>query len=160
MGGLDGVYLYYGYKIKESDLRDLFESGYINSKYQSLYTDDDSDDSNSSDEKSQNNSEYKFRPLSFGEYLNSIFKDVDAKEIVATTLPCCAYRKNGYWIIGKQIDHIEAFEMQRIVLPTTDDLKLIDPILEKLVADSGLSNIVIDMIPNIYAIGDECPLCS
>ena len=52
--------------------------------------------------------------------LLKLHKDVDAKEIVATTLPCCAYRKNGYWIIGKQIDHIEAFEANDVNVLVVD----------------------------------------
>lgn len=150
--GLEGVYLYYGYKIKAVDLKGLYENDYKNIQIKE-YSD--------SYKKKGKEYKYKFDPYSFGEYVSNIFAKLDAKDIVATTLPCCTYKKDGYWIIGKKIDYIDAFDLCSITLPTSDDLKLIDPVLEKLVADSDLSKIISsDTIPKIYAIGDDCRSCT
>lgn len=149
---MEGVYLYYGYKVKAFDLRGLYEEA-----FKALQIEQNSK------VYSQKGKEYKYKldPSSFGEYVSNIFAKLGAKDIVATTLPCCNYEKDGYWIIGKHIAHINGFNLKPVMLPILDDSKLIYNVLAKLVADSDLSKIITsDMVTEVYAIGDDCTLCS
>lgn len=150
-----GVYLYYGYKVQEDELRGIFEADYI------IYCNEQHKKIHKKAPKKAPKYEYEFDGYSFRTYIDKCFVDLGAKDIIATTLPCCKYKKGGYWIVGKEIAHIDGFDMSEIILPTSADFKQIDLILEKTMSDSGLSKVINDdILPKIYAIANDCMSCT
>jgi len=141
-----GVYLYYGYKIQATSLKELFEEDF------KIYC-------NNPDPQSKY--KYKFDPYMFEEYVGRQIVDANVNKICVTSLPCCTYEKKGYWIVGKLIADIDGFDMREITFPTANELLQINPVLEKIVTGSKLSQIInVDTVPKIYAIGNACIDCT
>ena len=154
-----GVYLYYGYKIKEYELKDLMEENYKN--YCRTHYDDMCNKINVYDSsKKYPIYKYKFDEFLFSEYLDKLFVQAGFIWITAATLPCCAYKKGGYWIVGKKIAHIDGCNFSEVEILSKDELKQLNPLLEKGMTDIGLNKVTNNIIPNIYSIIDDCVRCT
>jgi hypothetical protein len=155
-----GVYLYYGYKIREEFLRSILEPDYViycNSRYEltcskiNIYN----------NPKPCPKYAYKFDEFLFSEYVNNLFPSLGENVITITTLPCCSYKKGGYWIVGKKISHLDGCDLNPIKLSSQYELTQIDPILEKAMITTGLIKIINnDDVPSVYAIIDDCMRCT
>ena len=158
-----GVYLYYGYKLSEELIKQIFETDDFKEYCHNVYTED---------RKSflERNIHYKneYLPFTylFDEYLHDLqdfiggfMKKNYRSKIKCYRLQCCAYNSNKSWIIGFKIAHLDGFDLTAINTEKFSNLEKYIPELQQIYDNFELQQIG-DKEPHMYAIANDCLRCT
>ena len=142
-----------GYKIKESELRMIFEddfkSYYLKEKTKKLKT-----------KKAKESVVYEYDHYTFQHYFYEKFKgDNYEYNIIATTLPCCSYKNCTDSIIGIEVKHVDMFSMDVVDTNAFTNLNKYNKCLKDMLYKLNLHKCC-DDIPKMYFIANDCMRCT
>uniref|UniRef100_A0A6C0C7R0 Uncharacterized protein n=1 Tax=viral metagenome TaxID=1070528 RepID=A0A6C0C7R0_9ZZZZ len=155
---LSGVNIVLGYKISEEDLRSEFEDEF--KEY--IVVLKDAEDKKKRKKKADRYV-YKFCKYEFEKYLNFLmYGTYDRKNPrICHSLPCCEYDDNNDWIIGLQVCHFDAFDLDPYDLSNLfngkEKKRAVRQIFKKLNLDAVCDD---DVEPEFYSIGNDCRHCT
>lgn len=130
------VGIYYGYKITEADVKELF---YENYKNENDENEEESDD---------------FNVWSFRDFIDEFLVGKYATKISCDSLKCCPYKKNSDWIIGINKTYVNIYELTGFTLNTPTEQEMTD--LKTVKRVFRIKN----QIPQWYVIANDCWRCT
>ena len=128
--------LYFGYKIKECDLKDFYNENINNG--------------NSSDNNDSDNTDL----WSIRDSIDQFFSGKYASKISCDSLKCCPYDKNSDWIIGIEKGYHNIYTLEGFSLNISTEQEMTD--LRTLKRVFKIKN----QIPQWYVIANDCWMCT